>query len=229
MGWRDAPIIKGAPEALQQPVKPTETAGFRGTVAGAETAATEGVKARLRPGTEAATASATAPVPTQAIYQDLTAARSQVRSVQKQLDRVEQIYNRSLKGIEPWRVAREYFPSIAPTSSVSKDVGRFNTAASQLYSLASQITRVPGEGSQDRMEFAQKLEAFKPSSNDSDSKIEEKMRGMRSLMDERRAFLDARIAEVRPPKSPAMRAAQAAIRPSTVKTIRYDAKGNRIQ
>ena len=229
MGWRDAPIVKGAPEALQQPVKPTETPGFRGAVAGAETAATEKVRAGLRPGTEAATASATAPVPTQQIYQDLTAARSQVRSVEKQLNRVEQIYNRSLKGVEPWRVAREYFPSIAPTSSVSKDVGRFNTAASQLYSLASQITRVPGEGSQDRMEFLQKLEAFKPSSDDKDSTIEEKMRGMRSLMNERSAFLDARISEVRPSKSPAMRAAQAAVLPKPTKTIRYDAMGNRIQ
>jgi len=229
MGWRDAPIIKGAPEALQQPVKPTETAGFRGAVAGAETAATEGVKARLKPGTEAATAGLTAPIPTQQIYQDLTAAKSQVKSVEKQLNRVEQIYNRSLKGVEPWRVAREYFPSIAPTSSVSKDVGRFNVAASQLYSLASQITRVPGEGAQDRMEFQQKLEAFKPSSDDSDSKIEEKMRGMRSLMNERSAFLDARISEVRPGKSPAMRAAQAAVLPRATKTIRYDAKGNRIQ
>lgn len=229
MGWRDAPIIKSAPEALQQPVKPTETPGFRGAVAGAETAATEKVRAGLRPGTEAATASATAPVPTQQIYQDLTAARSQVRSVEKQLNRVEQIYNRSLKGVEPWRVAREYFPSIAPTSSVSKDVGRFNVAASQLYSLASQITRVPGEGSQDRMEFLQKLEAFKPSSDDKDSTIEEKMRGMRSLMNERSAFLDARISEVRPSKSPAMRAAQAAVLPKPTKTIRYDAMGNRIQ
>ena len=229
MGWRDAPIIKGAPEALQQPVKPTELPGFRGAVAGAETAATEKVRAGLRPGTEAATASATAPVPTQAIYQDLTAARSQVRSVEKQLNRVEQIYNRSLKGVEPWRVAREYFPSIAPTSSVSKDVGRFNVAASQLYSLASQITRVPGEGAQDMREFQQKLEAFKPSSNDSDSKIEEKMLGMRSLMNERSAFLDARISEVRPGKSPAMRAAQAAILPKPKKTLTYDAMGNRIQ
>jgi hypothetical protein len=229
MGWRDAPIIKGAPEALQQPTKPTELPGFRGAVAGAETTATETVKAGLKPKTEAATAGLTAPIPTQSIYQDLTAAKSQVNSVEKQLNRVEQIYNRSLKGVEPWRVAREYFPSIAPTSSVSKDVGRFNVAASQLYSLASQITRVPGEGSQDRMEFLQKLEAFKPSSDDSDSKIEEKMRGMRSLLGERRAFLDARISEVRPGKSPAMRAAQAAVLPRATKTLTYDAKGNRIQ
>ncbi len=181
------------------------------------------------PGGKAAAAQAEAPVPTQAIYQDLTAAKSQVNSVQKQLNRVEQIYNRSLKGVEPWRVAREYFPSIAPTSSVSKDVGRFNVAASQLYSLASQITRVPGEGAQDMREFQQKLEAFKPSSNDSDSKIEEKMLGIRSLMDERRAFLDARISEVRPGKSPAMRAAQAAVLPRATKTLTYDAQGNRIK
>jgi hypothetical protein len=229
MGWRDAPIIRGAPEALQQPTKPTELPGFRGAVAGAETTATETVKAGLKPKTEAATAGLTAPIPTQAIYQDLTAAKSQVNSVEKQLNRVEQIYNRSLKGVEPWRVAREYFPSIAPTSSVSKDVGRFNTAASQLYSLASQITRVAGEGSQDRAEFLQKLEAFKPSSDDKDSTIEEKMRGIRSLLDERRAFLDARISEVRPGKSPAMRAAQAAVLPRATKTLTYDAKGNRIQ
>lgn len=181
------------------------------------------------PGGKAAAAVAEAPVPTQSIYQDLTAARSQVATIGKQIDRVEQIYNRSLKGVEPWRVAREYFPGIAPTSSVSKDVKRFNTAASQLFSLASQITRIPGEGDQNMREFLQKLEAYKPSSDDTDASVEEKIRGLRSLIDERRSFLEDRIAEVRPPKSPAMRAAQAAIRPSTVKTIRYDAKGNRIQ
>lgn len=229
MGWRDAPIVRGAPEALQQPTKPTELPAFRGAVAGAETTATETVKSKLKPGTEAATAGLTAPIPTQAIYQDLTAARSQVATIGKQIDRVEQIYNRSLKGVEPWRVAREYFPGIAPTSSVSKDVKRFNTAASQLFSLASQITRIPGEGDQNMREFLQKLEAYKPSSDDTDASVEEKIRGLRSLIDERRSFLDDRIAEVRPSKSPAMRAAQAAIRPSTVKTIRYDAKGNRIQ
>jgi hypothetical protein len=98
-----------------------------------------------------------------------------------------------------------------------------------LYSLASQITRVPGEGSQDRAEFQQKLDAFKPSSSDSDSKIEEKMSGIRSLMNERGAFLDARISEVRPGKSPAMRAAQAAVLPKPTKTLTYDAKGNRIK
>lgn len=229
MGWRDAPIVRGAPEALQQPVKPTETPGFRGAVAGAETAATEKVKAGLRPSTEAATAAATAAIPTQATYQDLAAAKSQTDTISRQIDRVEQLYNRSLKGIEPWRVAREYFPSIAPTSSVSKDVGRFRTAASQLFSLASQVTRVPGEGSQGLPEFGQKKEAFLVSPDEKDSTIEEKIRGMRALVDERRAFLNARIAEVRPPKSPAMRAAQAAILPKATKTIRYDTMGNRIQ
>jgi hypothetical protein len=229
MGWRDAPIVKGAPEALQQPTKPTELPGFRGAVAGAETAATEGVKAKLKPGTEAATAGLTAPIPTQAIYQDLTAARSQVDTISKQIDRVEQIYNRSLKGIEPWRVAREYFPGIAPTSSVSKDVGRFKIAASQLFTLASQVTRVSGEGSQGLPEFGQKKEAFLVSPDEKDSSIEEKIRGMRALIDERRAFLKARIAEVRPSKSPAMRAAQAAVLPRATKTLTYDAKGNRIQ
>lgn len=181
------------------------------------------------PGGKADAAKKEAPVPTQAIYQDLTAARSQVSTIGKQIDRVEQLYNRSLKGVEPWRVVREYFPGIAPTSSVSKDVKRFNSAASQLFSLASQITRIPGEGDQNMREFLQKLEAYKPSSDDTDAAVEEKIRGLRSIIDERRSFLDARIAEVRPPKSSAMRAAQAAIRPSTVKTIRYDAKGNRIQ
>lgn len=229
MGWRDAPIVRGAPEALQQPVKPTETPGFRGAVAGAETAATETVKAGLRPSTEAATAAATAAIPTQATYQDLTAAKSQADTISKQIDRVEQLYNRSLKGIEPWRVAREYFPGIAPTSSVSKDVERFKTAATQLFSLASQVTRVPGEGSQGLPEFGQKKEAFLVSPDEKDSTIEEKIRGMRELVDARRAFLEARISEVQPRKSTAMRAAQAAVLPRATKTLRYDAKGNRIQ
>lgn len=181
------------------------------------------------PGGRADAAKKEAPVPTQAIYQELTAARSQVSTIGKQIDRVEQLYNRSLKGIEPWRVVREYLPSIAPTSSVSKDVKRFNSAASQLFSLASQITRIPGEGDQNMREFLQKLEAYKPSSDDTDAAVEEKIRGLRSIIDERRSFLDARIAEVKPSKSPAMRAAQATVLPRATKTLTYDAKGNRIQ
>lgn len=45
MGWRDAPIVRGAPEALQQPIKPTETPAFKAAVARAETEAREGAKA----------------------------------------------------------------------------------------------------------------------------------------------------------------------------------------
>lgn len=181
------------------------------------------------PGGKAEAAKKEAPIPTQATYQDLTAAKSQADTISRQIDRVEQLYNRSLKGIEPWRVAREYFPGIAPTSSVSKDVGRFKTAASQLFSLASQVTRVPGEGSQGLPEFGQKKEAFLVSPDETDSTIEEKIRGMRELVDERRAFLEARISEVQPRKSTAMRAAQAAVLPRATKTLTYDTKGNRIQ
>ena len=28
MGWRDAPIVKGAPEALQKPIDPTQMPGL---------------------------------------------------------------------------------------------------------------------------------------------------------------------------------------------------------
>lgn len=228
MGWRDAPIVKGAPEALQQPVKPTELPGFRGAVAGAETAATESVKAGLKPGTEAATAAATATIPTPAIYQELTSARTQLNSVAKQLDRAEQIYGRSLKGKEPWRVVREYFPGAFPGDNVAKDVGRFNTAASQLYSLASQITRVPGEGAQDMREFAQKLEAFKPVADDKDEVIEEKLNGLRSIIKERLDFVNGRIGEVKKP-TPNINRARAMMGAGTQpKVIKFDRFGNRM-
>ena len=98
-----------------------------------------------------------------------------------------------------------------------------------MFSLASQITRVPGEGSQGLPEFGQKKEAFLVSPYELDSTIEEKIRGMRELVDARRAFLEARISEVQPRKSTAMRAAQAAVLPRATKTLTYDAKGNRIQ
>lgn len=168
----------------------------------------------------------TAPVPTQQIYQELAASKSQLGTAMSNLGRVEAIYNRSLKGKEPWRVAREYFPNIAPGSSVSQDVGRMRTAASQLYSLAAQITRIPGEGEQNAAEFKQKIEAFKIDPSDKDEVIEEKLSGLRDLFTRRLAFVNQRMAEVKPGPSPQMRAAQATIRPS--KTLRYDAQGNRI-
>jgi hypothetical protein len=228
MGWRDAPIVKQAPEALQKPVSPTETPGFRGAVAGAEAGAKAGVEARLKPGTEAATAVATADIPTPAIYQELSSAKTQLSSVAKQLDRAEQIYNRSLKGKEPWRVVREYFPGVFPGDTVAKDVGRFNTAASQLYSLASQITRVPGEGAQDMREFAQKLEAFKPSSDDNDEVVEEKLGGLRSIISERLNFVNERLSSVKKPtpninRTKAMMGGQ-----SAPKVIKFDRFGNRM-
>lgn len=168
----------------------------------------------------------TAPVPTQQIYQELAASKSQLGTAMSNLGRVEAIYNRSLKGKEPWRVAREYFPNIAPGSSVSQDVNRMRTAASQLYSLAAQITRIPGEGEQNAAEFKQKIEAFKIDPSDKDEVIEEKLSGLRDLFTRRLAFVNQRMAEVKPGPSPQMRAAQATIRPS--KTLRYDAQGNRI-
>jgi hypothetical protein len=227
MGWRDAPIVKPAPEALQQPVKPTETPGFRGAVAGAETAATETVKAGLKPGTEAATAQATANIPTQAIFQELSGLQAKLQSTKKQLDRAETLYNQALKGKEPWRVAREYFPSAFGGDPVAAKVKQFNTAASQLYSLASQITRTPGEGAQDRMEFAQKLEAFKPSSDDSDAQIEEKLSGLRNFIQGQLEFVNSRIGEVKKP-TPNINRARAMMGGSGAKVIKFDRFGNRM-
>lgn len=228
MGYGNDQIIGQAPKGVIKPVQPTETPGFRGAVAGAETAATETVKAGLKPQTEAATAAATANIPTPAIYQDLASARAQLNSVAKQLGRAEQIYNRSLKGKEPWRVIREYFPSVLPGDSVSKDVGRFNTAASQLYSLASQITRVPGEGAQDMREFAQKLEAFKPMADDKDEVIEEKLNGLRSLITERLDFVNSRLAEVKKPTPNINRAKAMMGGAKAPRVIKFDRFGNRM-
>lgn len=228
MGYGNDQIIGQAPKGVIKPVQPTETPGFRGAVAGAETAATETVKAGLKPQTEAATAAATANIPTPAIYQDLASARTQLNSVAKQLGRAEQIYNRSLKGKEPWRVVREYFPGAFPGDSVAKDVGRFNTAASQLYSLASQITRVPGEGAQDMREFAQKLEAFKPMADDKDEVIEEKLNGLRSLITERLDFVNSRLAEVKKPTPNINRAKAMMGGGKAQRVIKFDRFGNRM-
>lgn len=228
MGWKDAPVVKDAPGAIVQPIQPTQEVGYRAQVSGAEAAASESAKSRLRPGTEAATATATAAIPTPAIYQDLSSAKTQLNSVANQIGRVETIYNRSLKGKEPWRVAREYFPSLFPGDNVAKDVGRFNTAASQLYSLASQITRVPGEGAQDMREFAQKLEAFKPSADDKDEVIEEKLIGLRSLINERLGFVNSRLSEIKKP-TPNINKAKAQLNAQSGKrTITFDRFGNRI-
>lgn len=229
MGYSTDKVIGQAPKPALKPVQTTETPGFRGAVAGAETAATETIKAGLKPQTEAATAAATANIPTPAIYQDLASARTQLNSVAKQLGRAEQIYNRSLKGKEPWRVIREYFPSVLPGDSVSKDVGRFNTAASQLYSLASQITRVPGEGAQDMREFAQKLEAFKPAADDKDEVIEEKLNGLRSLITERLDFVNSRLSEVKKPTPNINRARAMMGGAKAPRTIKFDQFGNRVQ
>lgn len=49
MGWRDAPIVKAAPEALQKPIEPTQTPGFQAAVAGATARARAGVEAETPP------------------------------------------------------------------------------------------------------------------------------------------------------------------------------------
>jgi uncharacterized phage infection (PIP) family protein YhgE len=212
-----------------QPAVATEkTPSFRGAVAGAEATATEGVKAGLKPGTEAATARQVAAIPTPAAYEQLSALQAKLQGTQKQLNRAETLYNQALKGKEPGRVAREYFPSAFGGDPVAQKVKQFNTAASQLYSLASQITRTPGEGAQDRMEFGQKLEAFKPSSDDSDAQIEEKLNGLRDFINSQLQFVSGRIGEVKRPTPNINRAKAMMGAQSGAKVIKFDRFGNRI-
>lgn len=178
------------------------------------------------PGGRTEAAKGEAPVPTQQIFQELSANKTQLATALSRLGRVEQLYNRSLKGKEPWRVIREYFPGVAPTSSVSKDVERLRSAGSQLYSLSAQINRIPGEGEQNYAEFQQKIEAYKIQPSDKDEVIEEKVLGLRDLLDRRLKFVNERMSEVRPRPSTAMRAAKATVNPP--KRLRYDAQGNLI-
>lgn len=49
MGWRDAPIVKAGPEALQKPIDPTQTPGFQASVAGATARARAGVESETPP------------------------------------------------------------------------------------------------------------------------------------------------------------------------------------
>lgn len=228
MGYKTDQIIGQAPKPTLKPVQTTETPGFRGAVAGAETTATETVKAGLKPGTEASTAAATAKIPTPQIYQELTADLSITKSIQSQINRVKELYNKSMKGQEPWRVAREYFPGAFKADPIANDVRRFTTAASQLYSLGSRLTRVAGEGAQDRMEFAQKLEAFKPAAEDSDSTIEEKVLGLENLVKDRVNYLQDRIGDVRPGGSK-INQAKAMMGITAPKTLYFDKNGNRIK
>lgn len=210
------------PQDAPVPVQNRPT--FRGDVAGAEAAATGAVK----PGTERATAVATAPIPTPAIFQELSALRSKLNSANTQLNRAKTLYDQSVKGKEPWRIAREYFPSAFGSDPVADKIKRFNTAASQLYSLTTQITRTPGEGSQDRMEFGQKLEAFKPTSGDSDAIIEEKLLGLQQFINGQMDFVNNRIGEVKKP-TPNINAAKVMMGVTTPKTIVFDKFGNRVK
>ena len=228
MGWKDAPIVRTAPAGIEKPIQPNEMPGFKAAVEGATTAASERVKAGLKPTTEAETAAATAKIPTPAIYQELAADQSITKSILGQVNRAKELYNKSLKGQEPWRVAREYFPGAFKADPIASDVKRFNTAASQLYSLGSRLTRVAGEGSQDRMEFAQKLEAFKPSSDDSDAVIEEKILGLENLVNSRLQFLNSRLGDVKP-ATPNINRAKAMMGAGKSKTIYFDKNGNRIK
>lgn len=212
----------------QAPIATEKTPGFRGAVAGAEASATEGVKAGLKPGTEAATAAATAKIPTPQIYQELSADLAVTKAIADQVKRVNTLYNDALKGREPWRVAREYFPGAFKADPIADKVRRFDTAASQLYSLGTRLTRVAGEGSQDRMEFAQKLEAYKPASGDSDSTIEEKVLGLQNLVESRLNYLQGRIGDVKP-GTPKINQAKAMMGVGSAKTIYFDKNGNRIK
>lgn len=224
MGYGNDKIIGQAPRGVIKPVQPTEDPTFRGNVAGAEASATGAVK----PGTERATAVATAPIPTPAIFQQLTELRSKLNSASNQLNRAQTLYDQAVKGKEPSRIVREYFPGAFGSDPIADKIKKFNVAASQLYSLTSQITRTPGEGAQDRMEFAQKLEAFKPTSSDSDADIEEKLFGLRQFIDGQLDFVKSRIGEVKKP-TPNINAAKAMMGVTTPKTIVFDKFGNRVK
>lgn len=49
MGWRDAPIVKAGPEALQKPIDPTQTPGFQASVTGATARARAAVESETPP------------------------------------------------------------------------------------------------------------------------------------------------------------------------------------
>lgn len=168
----------------------------------------------------------TADVPTPQEYSALAASRTQIDSALNRLGRVETLYNRSLKGKEPWRVIREYFPGIAPGSQVSQDVKRLRTAGSQLFQYAAQINRIPGEGEQNYAEFMAKIEANKIQPSDNDEEIEEKISGIRDLLSRRSKMVNERLASAKPQQSSKMKAAKATVNPP--KRLRYDAQGNRI-
>mgnify|MGYP006267219413 CR=1 FL=1 len=197
------------PSPIVQPVQPSETPGFKGSVTAAE-------------------ATAKSRIPTPEIYDKLSDSLQQSQAVLHKLNRTESLYNQALKGREPGRIAREYFPGFFGADPVADKIKQFNTSGSQLYSLGSAITRVPGEGSQDHNEFQQKLESFKPNSSDSDPVIEEKISGMRDLLNSRINYLQTRMG-IGKPATPNINRAKAMLGTSAPVTLVFDKFGNRVK
>lgn len=135
-------------------------------------------------------------------------AVDQIDRITPQLDRVEKLYNSTLKGNTVLHALGEYLPT--PSNSA------FDAAAGELQKLMRPATRTPGEGSMSDFESKLALQSL-PDRWSTDAYNEESIRGLRQFLSSNRQSYAKRLGLPTPPPQSALRAARA--------TITIDANG----
>jgi hypothetical protein len=130
--------------------------------------------------------------------------------VRAQLDQVQGLYNRHLKGSGPIKSLREYLPS--------QGNAQMDRAFGQLQTLVRPATRTPGEGAMSDYESKLAMQAT-PSRYAFDASNEEAMNGLRRFLDSNDAAFARQLGQQLPTPPPRPRKA-----PS--QSITIDAEGN---
>lgn len=105
-----------------------------------------------------------------------TARMANLRALQKNIARVRELYQQNLKG-----GALNQLNALVP-DFLNPALGQFDSAGAGLSETGLAAFRVPGVGSQSDAELRAFVDANRPSSTDSDLKIEEKLRNLETRL-----------------------------------------------
>lgn len=123
---------------------------------------------------------------TQKDRDDARKSMDAINRVQPQLNRVRDLYNRTLKGGGPVQSLREYLPS--------QSNAEFDRAAGQLQTLLRPTQRTTGEGSMSDYESRLAVQTV-PSRYAFDASNEESIEGMQRFLDQGRAQYAQRVGQ----------------------------------
>ena len=124
------------------------------------------------------------------------AKSADIQALLRQINRVEELYQKNLKGGWSNKIAGNVPALIRPENE------QFSSAAASMAEIGLSAFRVPGVGSQSDAELRQFVEANRPLATDTDEAIEEKLMAMRNRIAQRMQAEEGGVKSPPTPKQP---------------------------